>query len=66
MDFHEGNGDAGERVTNGKAGVAVRSRVHERAVGTTAQRVNRLDNLAFPIVLRERELDSMSARVSVP
>src|SRR5450759_2126976 len=71
MDFHERNLHSRQRVANGQAGVAVRSRVHERAVGAPAQGVNRLDDLPFPIVLRERELhaellrDLQEARLDV-
>lgn len=38
--------------------MAVGSRVHERAVGPTAKCLNRINDLAFSVVLRERELDT--------
>src|SRR3954471_5688995 len=56
--FDERDFDAGQRVANGEAGMAVCARVYQRAVGTTAQRVHRLDDLAFAIVLRKAEIDA--------
>src|SRR5467141_224541 len=58
MHFNKRNLHRGERIVNGEAGVTVSSRVHERAVGTSAQGVNHLYDLPFPIALRERELDA--------
>src|ERR1700674_3847094 len=51
MDFDEWNLYSRERVTDGEAGVTVRSGVDERPVEATTQSVNRIDDLSFPIVL---------------
>src|ERR1700681_3695400 len=56
MDFDEGNLHASESVANRETRVAVSTGVHQRAIRTTAQRVNRLDDFPLPVVLREREL----------
>src|SRR5687768_16968684 len=58
MDFNERNLHSGQSVADGEAGMAVSARVHERAIHATPQSVHRLDDFPFPIVLRERELDS--------
>jgi hypothetical protein len=38
--------------------MTVRTRVHERAIRSAAQRVDRIDDFPFPVVLRKRELDA--------
>src|SRR3954464_3927449 len=38
-------------IADRKTSVAVRAGVHERRIGTTAQRMNRIDNLPFAVVL---------------
>src|ERR1700694_4720666 len=58
MDFDERDLYSGERVADGEAGVAVRAGVDERTIGSAAQSLDRIDDIPFPIVLRERELDA--------
>src|SRR6185295_19180458 len=58
MHFDEWNLHTRQRVANGEAGMAVRARVHQRAVGASAQRVHSVDDLTFAVVLRERDLDT--------
>src|SRR5438552_11867510 len=58
MHFHERNLYSSKRIANREARVAVRARIHQRAVRATPQSVHRLDDLSFSIMLRERELDA--------
>src|SRR5689334_11109652 len=58
MHFDERNLYSSERITNRQTRVTVRPRVHQRAISATTQRLNRVDDIAFAVVLRERELNA--------
>src|SRR6185437_11681115 len=55
--FDERHLHRGERVANGEARMAVRAGVDQRAVGTAAQRLYHLDQLAFAVPLGELQVD---------
>src|SRR5438045_7314863 len=56
-DFH-----SRQRIVNCQAGVAVGAGVYERAIDGPTQCLHRVDDLAFSIVLRERELHAQLPR----
>src|SRR5437868_9162878 len=58
MNFHKRDFYSRQRIANGEAGVAVRSGVDERTVSASTQRLHRVDDFPFSIVLREGELDT--------
>src|SRR5437762_13966363 len=51
-----------QRIVNCQAGVAVGAGVYERAIDAPTQCLHRVDDLAFSIVLRERELHAQLSR----
>src|SRR5437868_7119884 len=51
-----------QRIVNCQAGVAVGAGVDERAIDAPTQCLHRIHDLAFSIVLRERELDAQLSR----
>src|SRR3954462_2557212 len=62
VQLDERNANADQRVADGETRVRICRRVHYRAIDPAAQRLHRVDHLAFPVVLREAELDSKLLR----
>jgi hypothetical protein len=62
VDFDGGEGDGGDRVSDGDAGVGVGSWVDEDALVLSHGSLNRIDERAFMIRLKRSHLDSQGLR----
>src|SRR5687768_14790629 len=62
VDLDKRHADAGQRISKRQAGVRVRAGIHEGAVDPPTHGVDALDQLPFPVLLRELELDAQLLR----